>query len=258
MLKINKFVFFGERCSGTNFLEEAITTNFVIEYSHEFGNKHFFCFNKYNNNHDDILFIGIVRNPIYWLNSFSVNMHHIPKENTSLKNFLFAPFYSVETTDPVNLNFNGIFALQRKKKQEYILKEDLNYTTGKMYKNIFELRKMKNKYLMEIMPKKVKNYILINYEDLLYNYEESLSFIRDKFLLIQRYSIFKKIQKYKKSDKIKFVAQRKILFAPEIITILWQNLDKEQEELLGYVQGEDNFKLKNESATSRILSINKT
>ena len=31
-MTINKFVILGERCSGTNFLEEAITQNFNINY----------------------------------------------------------------------------------------------------------------------------------------------------------------------------------------------------------------------------------
>ena len=61
--------------------------------------------------------------------------------------------------------------------------EDLNYITNKKYKNIFELRKLKNDYLMNIMPTKVKNYILINYENLLNNYEETLESIKNTFNL---------------------------------------------------------------------------
>ena len=67
--QITKFAILGERCSGTNFLEESILSNFNITHTNEHGNKHFFCFNKYDNaNTSDTLFIGIIRNPIYWLN----------------------------------------------------------------------------------------------------------------------------------------------------------------------------------------------
>ena len=44
---------------------------------------------------------------------------------------------------------------------EIVNPRDLNYLNGNKYKNIFELRKIKNYYLMNIMPYKVKNYILI-------------------------------------------------------------------------------------------------
>ena len=40
---------------------------------------------------------------------------------------------------------------------------------------------------MNVMPKKVKNYILLNYEDLLYNYEKTLEFIQTKFSLSSKY-----------------------------------------------------------------------
>ena len=90
-----KFVILGERCSGTNFLEEAMTQNFDITYTSEYGNKHFFCLNKYETANEDTIFIGIIRNPIYWLNSFSKELHHIPSINKGLQNFLFNEFYSV-------------------------------------------------------------------------------------------------------------------------------------------------------------------
>ena len=69
MSNIKKFIIYGERCSGTNFLENAILENFDIEISWEQGSKHFFCFNEYNKrNFDDTLYVGIIRNPIYWIN----------------------------------------------------------------------------------------------------------------------------------------------------------------------------------------------
>jgi hypothetical protein len=253
-MSINQYVFFGERCSGTNFLEEAINANFDITYSHEFGNKHFFGFNKYNASHDNTLFIGIVRNPIYWLNSFHVELHNIPKQNQNLKNFLFSPFYSVEKTNTTNQmnQEKSNFMFPIKQSQEYILQEDLNYINRQKYRNIFELRKLKNNYLMNMMPKMVKNYILINYEDLLYNYEDTLATIRDIFRLKPLHNTFQKIVKYKKSETYKFVAQRQILFPPNLLPVLWMNLDREQERLLGYEEGVDNTSFKTSSIASRL------
>jgi len=246
---ISKFAILGERCSGTNFLEESISKNFSIDYTCQYGNKHFFCYNNYNNS-DDTLFLGIIRNPIYWINSFSVELHHVPEINrNNIQNFLFNEFYSVE--DEVNTNQplsdNGIFKLANNfYTHKYKLNiRDLNYTTGQKYKNIFELRKIKNNFLMNEMNKKVKNYLLINYEDLLYNFSNVLQTIHSKFNLKPKLMTYLKPVKYKKSDTYKFVKQRQILLTPAIVISIWKNLDKEQEEKLGYKMWDDNHFFKN-------------
>lgn len=249
MSNITKIIIYGERCSGTNFLENAILENFNIEISWEQGSKHFFCFNKYDKrNFDDTLYIGIVRNPIYWINSFSKELHHIPEINRkSLHNFLFNEFYSVNDEIEIAPKIQTIlFNNKPKKVYKYdTMIEDLNYITNKKYKNIFELRKLKNEYLMNIMPTKVKNFILINYENLLINYEETLESIKNQFNLTQKYPIYKKIQKYKKSNTYNFVKQRQITLTQNIIDIIWQNLDIEQESKLGYNKLiENNYNLK--------------
>jgi hypothetical protein len=238
MLNIKKFIIYGERCSGTNFLENAILENFHIEISWEQGSKHFFCFNNYDKrNFDDTLYIGIIRHPIYWINSFSKELYHVPEINRkSLHNFLFNEFYSVnDEIEKAPKLQTVLFNNKAQKKNKYTtMTEDLNYKTNKKYKNIFELRKIKNEYLMDIMPTKVKNYILINYENLLNNYDETLEFIKNKFNLTQKYTTFKKIQKYKKSESYNFVRQRQITLSQIVIDIIWKNLDTEQESKLGY------------------------
>jgi hypothetical protein len=246
MSNITKFTILGERCSGTNFLEQAISKNFNLTYTHEYGSKHFFCFNDYScKNNDDILFIGIIRNPIYWINSFSKELHHVPEINRkNIINFLFNKFYSIndEIDIPTGIQNGMIFFNNRRMfVQKYdINKLDLNYITNDKYNNIFELRKLKNDYLMNLMPTKVKNYILINYEDLLYNYDYMINKISLKFNLIQKNENIIKITNYKKSEKYKFVKQREITLHPQIIEIIWNNLDKEQEEKLGYIKYDNN------------------
>ena len=231
-----KFVILGERCSGTNFLEEALTQNFDITYTSEYGNKHFFCLNKYETANEDTIFIGIIRNPIYWLNSFSKELHHIPSINKGLKNFLFNEFYSVldEQKNKLSmLSFGNNFT-------EIVNPKDLNYLTGKKYKNIFEMRKLKNHFLTNIMPRKVKNYIWVNYENLLYNYEATLNEIQTKFALPKKNDTYVKIKNYKKSNSYNYKQQRVITFNNELIQVIWDNLDTTQESMLGYFKGDDN------------------
>jgi len=249
--RIKKFTILGERCSGTNFLEESISNNFNIEYTAEYGNKHFFCYNNYHHNSSETLFIGVIRDPIYWLNSFSKELHHVPEKNRKgIVPFLFNEFYSVEEKkEPNNVVYsNGhIFFMNNKINSDNnkIIQKDLNYLNGKKYKNIFELRKLKNNFLMNVMPSKVKNYILINYEDLLYNYDQILKQIKEKFDLMQKYPEFIRIKKYKKSETYNFVKQREITFSLKIIKIIWSRLDLEQEKLLGYIPYDNNNFFKN-------------
>jgi hypothetical protein len=198
------------------------------------------------------LFIGIIRNPIYWLNSFSKELYHVPEHNRkNLTTFLFNEFYSVHdeidtTSKPQDSN---IFTMNNKfYTHKYNLNyNDLNYTNGKKYKNIFELRKLKNDYLINVMPTKVDNYVLINYEDLLYNMEITLNTIKQEFNLVQRNSSFVPVQKYKKSDTYKFVMQRQVTFTPDVVKMIWRNLDVIQENNLGYFMGNNNQYFKNKT-----------
>lgn len=258
-MSINNFAILGERCSGTNFLEESITNNFNLTYTSKYGNKHFFCYNNYSNS-DNTLFIGIIRNPIYWINSFSRELHHVPEINRkNINNFLFNEFYSVEDEVDTSKSIldNNIFKINNKfYTHRYNLnRKDLNYTNGNKYKNIFELRKVKNDFLMNVIGNKVKNYILINYEDLLFNFNKVLQTIKEKFSLKQKYKEFIKVKNYKKSQTYNFVNQRKIILSPQIVILIWQNLDKEQEEMLGYKMWDDNNYFKIQNNVNRAIDI---
>lgn len=251
VVPIKKFTILGERCSGTNFVEELITHNFNLLYTTEYGSKHFFCFDDYTHkNTADTLFIGIIRNPIYWLNSFAKEKYHVPEHNRkNLTAFLFNEFYSVrDEIDPIaHPHEANIFVMNNKfyTHKYNINNNDLNYTTGKKYKNIFELRKLKNDYLINIMPTKVENYVLVNYEDLLYNMEITLNNIKQQFNLIPRNPSFVSIKKYKKSDTYNFVVQRQITFTPPVVKMIWHNLDVIQENNLGYFMGNNNQYFRN-------------
>jgi hypothetical protein len=156
---------------------------------------------------------------------------------------LFNEFYSVfdeQQNKKSMMDFN-IFS---NNVSEPINPKDLNYLNGNKYKNIFEMRKLKNHYLMNIMPHKVKNYILINYESLLYNYDNTLNTIQTKFDLVKKNETYVKIKNYKKSDTYNFKQQRLITFKNELIQIIWENLDTTQESVLGYLKGDDNTSFK--------------
>lgn len=225
-MSITNFTIFGERCSGTNFLENVIKENFNLELTFKYAWKHFFC-NSDLSNSDNTLFIGIIRNPIYWINSLYKDKYHIPLENTkTINNFLFNTCYSVH-------NAHDSYPI--------IELKDFNYITKKPYKNLFQMRKFKNYYLTTIMPNKVKNYILINYETLTNHYEYTLNTIKTSFnLSFKNPNSIIKVKKYKKENKRNFISQKKIELDNNTLVTIWSNLDIKQENELGYYIGDDN------------------
>lgn len=162
-----KFVtIYGERCSGTNYLAALLTTNFDVDVCWKHGWKHFFGFNDLSTS-DDTLFVGIIRNPYDWINSLYRDKHHLPLINTScVDSFLNNEFYS-------------IFKDGRE------IMSDRNIYTKKRYKNIFDMRHTKNKFLIEDMPKLVKNYLLITHESLLYDFTNTMNKLTNKGLHIK-------------------------------------------------------------------------
>ena len=219
---VKYFTIMGERCSGRNFLESAILKNFELELIWHYGYKHFFGFYNYNNknpiieNDDDVLFIGIIREPISWINSLYEKKYHIPNKNKdNINKFLNNEFYSIDDND------NEIM-------------QDRNYRNGKRYKNIFEMRYYKNHYLINHQ-KKVKNYLLIRYEDLKNNYDDILNFICNKFNLTKKLDNFVKINSYK-GQGTQIYQEKPIKLNKKIINQIKNNLSKKQEISIGYNQ----------------------
>lgn len=182
------FVIYGERNSGTNYLEtvltgksyhlsytsssfETIVINSSIAeiYNDKYGHKHFFGFHDkiIKNTSNNIIFVGIVRNPYDWIMALNKSKHHIPTDNENIESFLKNEWYSIQ---------------HNKKHVDYgkELIDDRDFTTGhiprldnlygysnlpKRYKNIFDMRSKKLRYLLYTMPTLVTNYELIKYED---------------------------------------------------------------------------------------------
>jgi len=216
-MSIKQFTILGERCSGTNYLEHMIIKNFKIGVTWEYGWKHFYGHADYGNANKDVtLFIGIVRHPIDWLASFQNEPHHLPQKfRQGWSNFLSLPIESY---------VDG---------KEVI--EDRNIYTKERYRNIFELRKVKAQFLLDDMPKRVKHFILIRYEDLNKDHRKVLAGLERKFQLKRRHKHFKDVKTYKGMGKKKYVKKewRKVL-KKDLRKRLKKGLDREIERRLDY------------------------
>jgi hypothetical protein len=186
---ITHFTIFGERCTGTNYLEKILLLNFNVKVTWIYGWKHFPLKETEYVKTNNTLFICLVRNILDWLNCFYKNMHYLPlqynndiTESEKINKFLNDEFWSCDD------RYGKPEILNELRVDDKFL--DRNIYTGERYKNIFEMRSTKLRYLLEELPKTVKNYIFIRYEDLLYNFENTLTKIKNKGLYIKKIDIF--------------------------------------------------------------------
>ena len=228
-----EFTIYGERCSGTNYLEQLVLNNFNAEVTWRYGWKHFFGFQEKElalEDSSNTLFICIVRDPVKWINSFYRELHHlplkfqkIPNENIKLDRFLNKEIWS--TCNP-----DGDIANSREQMC------DRNIYTGARYKNIFELRHTKIRYLLEDLPKKVKNHIFIRYEDLMCDFETTMNKIKDKGLQVKDATTFPlNTTQYKAHKNVKFDKNHYSDTIPRTFVINNPNLIKLYECQLGYL-----------------------
>ena len=218
---IKYFTIYGERCSGTHYLQNLISMNFDIELTWRFGSKHFIGFNNLSNN-EDTIFLCIVRNPLRWINSFYRNPWHLPFSfRNNVHNFLNNEFLSFQECTP------GINAINERMK-------DRNMYTLKRYKNIFEMRHTKLKYLIDDMPLKVKHHIIIKYEDLINDFENTMNRIKDYGLQVKKNILFPlNTYKYKDTNQ-KYTPNNTIIITNDMI---YNNryFNPYYEKILGYI-----------------------
>ena len=144
---IHNFTIYGERHSGTNWLEQLISQSFDIPITWNYDHKHFFGCCKWDilNNANNTLFIGIVRNIYSWIGA----MHKVP--------------YHLEQKDILNI--------KPWRSTQYISAYnsfcDSHWYTKEKYIDIFDMRFHKLEFLYLYMPYLVNNYIFIRYEDLI-------------------------------------------------------------------------------------------
>lgn len=169
--RIDKFVLFGERHSGTKFLEQSLSC-FGLESTQFFGHKHFFGFvdPSYILAEMHTMFVCIVRNPYQWILAMYELPHHVPhSKRSSLDNLTHGEWYSI------NANKSEIM-------------QDRNFTTNKpydRYKNIFEMRTTKCRYMLETVPLFAKNYLFLTYETFTLNHKNIMNIIKRTFNLNQ-------------------------------------------------------------------------
>lgn len=222
---IENCTIYGERCSGTNYLEDILTKNFDVNITWEYGWKHFFGFqsDEQLRNAKGTLFVCIVKDITSWINSFFRKPYHIPRHiKSNINNFITKEIYSNRDEHCT----------------EKEIMEDRNMFTKNRYKNIFELRHTKLKYMIDELPNKVDHYILIRYEDLINDFDNVMHKLKEKGLTVREnisFPINSKVYKngvegnrIYKPNKVQYISEEQILKNPNFI--------RDYENILGYLK----------------------
>lgn len=153
---IKDFTIYGERHSGTNWLESSISRSFNIPITWKYGHKHFFGFTDWRtlNSAHNTLFIGIVRNIYSWINGMVKIPYHLESSNV----LDIKPWKSIKPRLKIH---------------------DKNWYTKDFYTDIFDMRKHKMEFLYDFMPHLVDNYIFIRYEDYIRHHDVILTTIKE-------------------------------------------------------------------------------
>ena len=234
---ITKCVIYGERCSGTTYLENIIRLNFDVEFQSKI---HFFGFPQEQELEQELeqeqeltekkelydnktLVIGITRHPVKYMNSLFHDKWHIaPHLHDNIDNFLNAEFWSCNDTIPTIKSIE--------------IMADRHIYTHARYTNIFELRDTKLRFLIEDMPNLVQNYILIKYEDLKDNFVNTVAKLQSMGLPIKKNIAYPvNTEQYKFVKKTTFVADKRPDLIDKKLIFGSQYFKTKYELQLGYI-----------------------
>ena len=167
---ITNFTIFGERNSGTKYLEKTLRKMLKIKYTKEYGFKHWYIKGIYPrgvnntttdnecikdiNDSDNTLFILIVRNVYDWVNSMYKKPHHMKNiDKSSMYNFISKKYMCYED----EREKNTLWIKNKQHRYPYFIEES---------KNLIKLRNLKNTHFLNLR-NRVKYFYIIRQEHLL-------------------------------------------------------------------------------------------
>ena len=231
---ITQVQFFGERCSGTNYLEALVLKNFNFNPPYySFGWKHFpvwldgdwfqtilpeYGGNPFLQKNDQCLFIVVFRDPYDWLRSFYEKPYHASKQfkktvDSNFTRFIKTPWDAEE-------------------KLQYI---ESNPVDGSRFKNVMKLRSARIRNMLGI-GEIVANIYYVQYEMIRDYPEEVMQEIAD-FFGIKTSKSFVPVTEYYKGGRVKektFKERKYFGISKEDLIYINKYLDADLESRIGY------------------------
>ncbi len=230
---LKEFALFGERCSGTNYVEALVTRNFpdltrLRTYPWE---KHSYI--NVPAAGEKCLAIVVVREPMRWLQSHYRNPHQVGNWR---KNASFSEFLRAEWTSVVN---GAVIERQRKhgiRRRELML--DRHPMTGKRPRNVLQLRNWKLQSYQKVS-EIYQHWVFVRFEDVSSNPEAWVKSLSDDFGLSIDGEVSNVVEDVSRSSGYDRSATKYPDFTPADTSFVFSQLDIEQEKRFGYLEDVD-------------------
>ena len=261
--RIEVFSILGERCSGTNYLQQLLEGNFDTRNTDDYHYRHFFGFEQPEfpyKKAECVLFVGVVRAPVAWLDCFY-------KYQWQLDQWLYSDWYQF-LTQPIQsyreseMNYTLSLlpeeqrATARDEMLTHALFHDRNFADPQLsvWKDVFELRQVKALHMMGKFKSMVDKYVMVRLEDLQTHYQHFLHILQLWFNLqpkstadLQWLTEESPMPDYTNAEMDKDVAEdmlplhgtEHVHVSPWLHEFIWQHLDREVEQQLGYREETD-------------------
>ncbi len=223
MSEVKRVQIFGERSSGTNYLERLIEANLLdAVLTREYGFKH--CFQRKGLRKpidEECNFVIIYRNPYNWLRSLHRVPHHAPE-------MLGKTFSDFIRHQPWRTYLGEEWFSRNPYERNSIIKPA---NLREEYRNVIDLRTSKIR-LFESFKNASSRIEYLRYEDLRDNPEVCLNRLAESFGL-EACTNLRNISSYKKTGK-KYRPTRYIRIRKQDLDFINEHLDWELENQIGY------------------------
>lgn len=217
---------FGERCSGTHYLEHLLRDNLIsTNIQWDFGWKHFFHSGPVEEA-DNCLFVIIYRDPFDWVRSIHKRSHFAAAE---LKRISFSRFIRKEWHCIWN-EHSDITKSNPLYHTEMLFERDP--VTGQRFANVIRLRSAKIRD-WESLRRKAQHTYYLNYEALLESPQQHIEHLSETFKL-RRAAGFNAVTSYKGLGKKPYEKKEYPAIGARDIAHIVTELDNELERCAGY------------------------
>lgn len=222
---IKKIQIFGERCSGTNYLENLLLKNIKnVAICRDFGWKHFFHKGDMTQA-EDCLFIILYRDPLDWLRSLHRQPYHAAHELRGIvfSQFIRRPWWCIWDEESDKSPNDPIYG------KEMMMERSPD--TGERFPNVMKMRAAKIRD-WESLREKTQHNFYIRYEDLKENPTSVIESMSATFGL-QTDPTFQNVEGYR-GGKAKFQPKTYDPIKPEDQIYIKKELDTTLENKIGY------------------------
>lgn len=235
----DKFAIFGERCSGTNVLEQLVWQNFKLNVTTEFGFKHW-PRREFNWSVLELPVVLIAREPVGYLSSMYRSAWHCSDE---LKEMNFSSFIRAEWKNVHNED-SGTKPHDSRYGEEMMCERHLE--TGTRYRNVLEMRSDKLRQLKRIF-EDVPCVSYVRFDELLSDQEAVVRRVEHELSLVRTAPEISVVDSYKGGSSFRrrlynatlgrFISpvSRVIDVSVEDKEYIYQNLDLDIEREFGLV-----------------------